>query len=349
MKSRNIALDYAKGLGILIVVFAHLLRGLWSAGLLNGINSDWIAAISSTCTILSMPTFFLVSGLLYGGGMSKRHGLKEFAGKFDAIFYPYVVWSFIVGAFEVFAAGLSNHGATLHELHDILWNPHGIFWFLYALLLSFAIVEVMIYALGVMWTKRLVVPLAILMILVGPWAPHVAASRELCMSFIYFALGIVLVDVVPKVQSPSWFKLVALIVALLALEYVAHFYIDGGTHSPRAITINAILTAVLSLFLLMWICYSLPATGLSKLSYLGERSMDIYVTHLLFIAPVRIVLNKYAGVHDVAIYLIVGMAIGILGPLVVTTYLKRTVLICLFQPVSFLSLKSRLTAQPSRN
>ncbi|MGC4062616.1 MAG: acyltransferase [Aquabacterium sp.] len=347
MKSRNIALDYAKGAGILIVVFAHLFRGLWGAGLLKGLDPDVIAAISSTCTILSMPTFFLVSGLLYGGNMAKRHGLKEFAGKFDAIFYPYVVWSVIVGAFEVFAAGWSNHGATLHDLHDILWNPHGIFWFLYALLLAFALVELMIYAMGVAWAKRLVLPVGVGLILIEPWMPHIFALHEICMSFLYFGLGIVLVEWVPKTQIPSWLKFAALAAVLFAIEYVAHFHMDAGTHSPRAITPNAILTALISLFVLMWMCYSLPS-GLSKLAYLGERSMDIYVTHLLFIAPVRMVLNKFAGVHDVSIYLAVGMLVGIVGPLLFTDYLKKTVLICLFQPPSFLSLKNRLVVPPSR-
>jgi fucose 4-O-acetylase-like acetyltransferase len=346
MKSRNIALDYAKGVGILVVVFAHLFRGLWSAGLLKSVNPDVFAAISSTCTILSMPTFFLVSGLLYGSNMAKRHGLKEFAGKFDAIFYPYVVWSLIVGAFEVFASGWSNHGSTLKDLHDILWTPHGIFWFLYALILAFALVELMIYATNVTWARRAVLPVGIALILVEPWMPHFFALHEICMSFVYFGLGIVLVDHVPKTQKPSWITLGALVAVLLAVEYVAHFHADAGTHSPKAITPNAILTAVVSLFVLMWICYSLPA-GLSKLAYLGERSMDIYVTHLLFIAPIRMVLNKFLGVHEVSIYLAVGMAAGIIGPLVVTSYLKKTPLVCLFQPPAFLSLKSRLSMPAS--
>jgi fucose 4-O-acetylase-like acetyltransferase len=343
MNVRNIALDYAKGLGILIVVFAHLWRGLAGAGVLTAVNPDLVALVSSTCTILSMPTFFMVSGSLYGSAMVRRHGRIEFFGKFDAIFYPYVIWSVAIGLFEVLGAGLRNHGASVVDMLDILWNPHGIFWFLYALLLAFALIEVMIFVLGVDLSKKLAIPIGLLLLILYPYAPKIACLPELCMSFVYFALGVFLAEKIPQTQRPSWSMGVLLLLALIIVEYVAHEVLDGGTHSFRSITPNAVVTAVVSLSLLMCFCYCLPNSGFNIIARLGERSMDIYLVHLLFVAFTRILLNKLFDVKCVWVYLLAGMSMGVVGSLLLVSYMKKGPLVYMFRPPSFLSAKNWLS------
>ena len=343
MKTRNIALDYAKGLGILIVVFAHLWRGLAGAGLLKTIDPLAIAAISRACTILSMPTFFFASGLLYGSTMTKRHGIKEFAGKFDAIFYPYIIWSILIGVFEVLGSGVRNNGTSFSDLLTILWIPRGIFWFLYALLLTFAIAELMIYFIGARRAKWGMLAVGILLIFAYPFAPNIFCLPELCMSFLYFALGVALSEIAPKIQRPSWLMVGFLLIALALFEYWAHMLLGGGTNNLRSITPNAIVLALISLLCLMLLCYSLPSTGLSKLAMLGERSMDIYLTHLLFIATTRIVLNKIFDIHSLFIYIPLGMVAGTVGSIILTNKIKCSPFKYLLHPSPFLSLKSRIS------
>lgn len=344
MVSRNIALDYAKGIGIVIVVFAHLWRGLAGAGLLKGWSPDVVAGISSACTLMSMPIFFFVSGLLYGRSMARRHGLKEFAGKVDAIFYPYLIWSVIIGLFEMLGSGLRNHSGHWGDLLDILWNPHGIFWFLYVLLLTFALVELTIYAVGVQWARLLVMPMGALLLLVYPWAPRLFCLPEFCMSFIYFALGMTLAGVLPKVQRPSWLGFGLASMALLMFTYLAHAAWHMGTHSMRSVSPNALLTALAILLLFMTMCYALPEKGLAWLAYLGERSMDIYLVHLLFVATVRIFLHKAIHAQALLVYLVPGICLGIGGALILTHWLKSGPGRYLFSPPRFLSLKARLAA-----
>ena len=343
MAVRNIALDYAKGVGIVIVVFAHLWRGLAGAGLLSGWHPDLVAGVSSACTLLSMPIFFFVSGLLYGRSMARRHGLKEFAGKVDAIFYPYLIWSIVMGLFEVLGSGFRNHNGAWGDLLDILWNPHGIFWFLYALLLTFALVELVIYFAGTQRARLLVLPLGLLLLLAYPWAPKLFCLPELCMSFIYFALGLTLAGSMPKVQKPSWPGFGLALAGLLLLTYMAHAW-GMGTHSLRSVSPNALLTALALLALFMAMCYALPEQGISWLAYLGERSMDIYLVHLLFVATVRIVLQKAIHAHALMIYLIPGICLGIGGALILTHWLKSGRARVLFSPPDFLSLKARLAS-----
>lgn len=343
MVSRNIALDYAKGIGIVIVVFAHLWRGLAGAGLLNGWSPDIVAGVSSACTLLSMPIFFFVSGLLYGRSMARRHGLKEFAGKVDAIFYPYLIWSVIIGLFEMLGSGLRNHSGNWRDLLDILWNPHGIFWFLYVLLLTFALVELVILVAGVQRARLLVLPMGALLLLVYPWAPRLFCLPEFCMSFIYFALGMTLAGVLPKVQRPSWMSFVLALAGLLVFTYLAHAVWHMGTHSMRSVSPNALLTALGILLLFMTMCYALPEKGPAWLAYLGERSMDVYLVHLLFVASVRIFLQKGMHAHAFMIYLVPGICLGIGGALILTHWLKSGRARYLFSPPDFLSLRGRFT------
>jgi len=139
MNTRNVSLDYLKGLSLVVVVFLHVWRGMAAAGLLGTLDPQVVSAFSSAGTVISMPAFFFVSGVLYGSTLERKHGLKEFSTKFDALFYPYLIWSIIVGVSEVIGAGYSNRPADIYSLYDILWEPHGIFWFLSTLLASFSI------------------------------------------------------------------------------------------------------------------------------------------------------------------------------------------------------------------
>ncbi|WP_230180606.1 acyltransferase family protein [Aquabacterium sp. CECT 9606] len=343
MKTRNVALDYAKGIGILIVVFAHLLRGLQGSGLLKGVDEHVIQAISSACTIISMPAFFMASGLLYGANIKKRHGMNELAGKFDGIFYPYLIWSLIIGTFEILGNGVRNGSTSPYDLMHLLWSPKGIFWFLYALLMAFISVEILIKLLGVARAPIALVAFSIGLLLAYPYLPAIFCLREFSMSLVYFALGVFLADRFPKTQVGSWGTLVVATCALFALEYFAHMVMGVSTGSTRSITPNVFWLGISSLALMLAICYSLPSSGLDWLLNLGSRSMDIYLVHILFVATVRIVLDKFLNVQSVPVYLALGMFFGVFGSLALTSFMKKTRLKYLLQPPEFLSLKARLS------
>lgn len=343
MKTRNVALDYAKGIGILIVVFAHLWRGLLGSGLLEGVSDQLIHAISSASTIISMPAFFMASGILYGASIKKRHGAIELAGKFDGIFYPYVIWSLIIGAFEVLGNGMRNGNTSPTDLLFILWSPKGIFWFLYVLLLAFALVEALIKIVGINRAPAALMIFSVFLLFVYPYAPGIFCMREFCMSLVYFALGVFLANRFPQAQSSSWSLLAVSVSALLALEYFAHMVMGVSTGSTRSITPNVFWLGILSLALMLLICYSLPASGIDWLLTLGSRSMDIYLVHILFVASTRIVLDKFLGVQSIPVYLVLGMFLGVMGPLLLTDFLRKTKLKYLLQPPALLSFKARFS------
>lgn len=336
---RSHALDYAKGIGIVVVVFAHLWRGLHGAGLLEGVPHDVFISISALATMLSMPTFFFASGFLYGKGVDRRHGLPEFLGKVDAILYPFIIWTVLIGLIECMTSGVRNGSSSLTSvLMSLVW-PSGIFWFLAALILAFGLCELVIAVAGVRLFRWLVLPLALLML--ACWSPDRLpfAVRDLQLSFVYFALGVVLSSRLSLAQSPSWPRSL-IFLALMALGYGLMLQNEAlRTQSFRSVTPNALALTLVLLFLFYGFCLSLPTSGLKPLLTLGERSMDVYLTHLLFIGGCRIFLHKVVGLDSAVIVGSVSLLVGVWGPLVLGDALRRWRLGFLFAPPPLVATK----------
>ncbi len=343
MSQRNLSFDYAKGIGIIIVVFAHLWRGIDGAGLLKDVPQNWFYALSSSSTIWSMPAFFFVSGALYSGTMERRHGLKEVGGKFDGIFYPYIIWSLIIGAFEVIGSGYTNGSTSPYALLSFPWAPRSIFWFLYALFEAFLLTELLIFLTSPR-TARLILP-AIGVALLLLWKPINLpfALSEFQMSFIYFAIGVFIAPFLRKEQISHAGITAISLAGILATLYIFHITFNERTYSFRSVTPNATPIAITVLIAFFLFCYSLPAKKLGWLSTLGERSMDIYLIHLLLIAPARIALHKVFGITNIYIILLIGIPVGVFGSLLAADLLRKMGLGWVFSPPQKISLKRMLS------
>jgi fucose 4-O-acetylase-like acetyltransferase len=342
MNTRNVSLDYLKGLSIVVVVFLHVWRGMAAAGLLGGVDPQVVSAFSSAGTVISMPAFFFVSGVLYGATLERKHGMREFSAKFDALFYPYLIWSIIVGVSEVVGAGYSNRPAEIYSLYDILWEPHGIFWFLYTLLASFAITEVLVFVFGVQRARYVAVGVGILFLCIFTTDPMPFSIPEILKSYIYMALGILVPIRYVSRTKPSAGLALVFLAAMLAILYISHMPMDVKSHSFRSVTPNAAWVALLVLPLFVGFVSCLNPARMGWLARLGERSLDIYLIHIMIIAPIRIVLQKFAGVESIAVYLVVGILGGVIGSLLLADLIRRVGANWLFKPPGSLSLRQRL-------
>ncbi|MCS0466838.1 acyltransferase family protein, partial [Burkholderia mallei] len=137
---RDSYLDTARGAGIILVVYGHVLRGLFSAGLVPaGWPSALLAATDYTIYTFHMPLFFLLSGLHVPKSL-RRAGDVFLLTKLRTIVYPYFVWSLLQGTVQIaLSARGTNHAFTPNDLLAIGWRPFGQFWFLYALFICMLI------------------------------------------------------------------------------------------------------------------------------------------------------------------------------------------------------------------
>lgn len=132
---REAWVDYAKGIGIILVVFGHVNRGLYSAGIqLSG--SSYLLT-DSIIYSFHMPLFFFLSGLFFTQSLDKKGKTSFVISKIDTIVYPYVVWSLLQGMVEVLLSRYTNNPSSLGDVLSLFTHPRAQFWFLYALFMVF--------------------------------------------------------------------------------------------------------------------------------------------------------------------------------------------------------------------
>ncbi len=134
---RMVWMDHARGMGVILVVFGHMLGGVKRAGLFpDGALALWM---DYTLYTFHMPLFFFLTGL------NVQHSLRRGAGPFLAskgwtLAYPYVLWSLLQGGVLLLLAHDANNPVTPGDLAAIWHRPIGQFWFLYALMICHLLV-----------------------------------------------------------------------------------------------------------------------------------------------------------------------------------------------------------------
>ncbi len=123
--------DYAKGLGIVLVVVGHVIYSLLDA------NVQVPAAMRGLMVWIyrfHMPLFFIISGMFAAQSIGK--GTRRFVlNRAKNLLYPYVLWGSIQGMLHIRFSGYTNARMTWSQLLAMWYNPPGEFWFLYVLLL----------------------------------------------------------------------------------------------------------------------------------------------------------------------------------------------------------------------
>ena len=91
MKARDLSIDYAKGLAILLVYMGHSIL-YYPPGLFTGCTwSQYLERMISSC---NMPMFFFISGLLFA--FSKKSNMEVVRDKVKRLLLPYLFTMLIV-------------------------------------------------------------------------------------------------------------------------------------------------------------------------------------------------------------------------------------------------------------
>ncbi|MGI2172540.1 acyltransferase family protein [Shewanella ulleungensis] len=172
--------DYAKGIGIILVVYGHVLRGLHSAGF--EFLGRFYELSDSIVYSFHMPLFFFLSGLFFYQTLSKKGPVKLVFSKIDTIFYPYVIWSILQGSTEVIVSNYTNGNVTFSEVFSLLWSPRAQFWFLYDLFFIFIVFSLILNGN----TKIRTVILFFLLIIIYLFFVEIINESSLFLAYIIF-------------------------------------------------------------------------------------------------------------------------------------------------------------------
>lgn len=302
--------DYARGIGIFSVVALHILNGLISANIID--QAVWVdLGHAWESYSFNMPIFFFLSGLFVAQSVKKPARL--FIGsRLRTVVYPYFLWSIV----SIVLIGLVGSGSdesitlSLATFARLFYDPVLQYWFLYALFFMLML-SLVIAKLG--FSLAWLMPVALLLFVWDFPQEQLIAQRL----FLYFAVGVVfsqqIRDLLDRMTSPALLLAAALGLGawLYALSQGAGFTAAVISPDLMAYLVQAAgFSAVISLCVVLDRWHSL---GLFK--YWGEKSLEIYLVHVIVGAGVRQALVML-GVEDSLLHFGLGLSLAMVVPLV---------------------------------
>lgn len=322
---RDDTLDVARGIGIVLVVAAHVMRGLVDANIVE--RAVW-AVPDYVIYSFHMPLFFVLAGLT--APKSIQRGVRSFTiGKVETILYPYLVWSFIQGGISVAMSRWASSPLGLDDLISIPWRPIQQFWFLYALF-----VLQVVYGL----TRRAGAFLptsAVLFIVAAALKQNTTAFNILHFS-LFYAIGLWAGrNGLPSFTGPASGSSAKIGLVLIAFAgMVAAAFVAGETY----LSLAAFPAAILGISAVMLSSRRISTMSVGHVAaYLGRLSLPIYVMHILAASGVRILLAKAGFGVSPAVFILVGIVLGLGLPILAEYLMRKLGLLPLFGLAPFRS------------
>jgi fucose 4-O-acetylase-like acetyltransferase len=298
---RSAALDVARGVGIVLVVWGHAIIGVQGA---LGSAPPGRFALTAIYAV-HMPLFFFLSGLL------SRSATAEPAGDFalrmaTRIVYPYLLWGAVILALHHAMSDFTNSRVDSLDLRTLLYRPPAVLWFLYVLFGCFLLAR----ALRGLAT-----------------APRLALGVALCVAgclldaWLLAHLRFVGIFMIATAVEPS--RLPALL-ADRRVRALAALGLAGGLGFALAAAaaplqgypadgLRYLPASAGGIVLVLAASRHLPARTARLLAYFGTRTMPIFVTHILILAAVRILLVG-AGWTDATLLVAVATPLALALP-----------------------------------
>lgn len=295
-------LDAARGIGIVLVVYAHGARAL--PDVLP--HPQLFRQVDQVIYAFHMQLFFLLAGLVSRTALNRSRS-RYLNEKVITVVYPYLVWSLIYWALELMFASHVNSPISADSILYIWFKPIEHLWFLYVLFIC----QVLVAA---MWPRILVLIAISMWCIFGP-LPAISVPA-LWTHFPWFTAGLLLSPFLMRgLRDVPKHVVVAMGVALL-------FGLVGAiaTNEPVA-RLSGFLMAGAGIALTIATAVILRSLWLIR--YLGEASLSIYLMHTIFSAGAREILEVTYPVGGLTMLTITVFA-GLVLPLAIHEFARRT-------------------------
>lgn len=319
-------MDYAKAIGIILVVYGHIARGLQTAGIT--IDADWFRAIDNGIYVFHMPLFFFLSGVFFKESFLRKGPRYLLLSKADSILYPFIVWSLLQGGLEVFFSTYTNGSLSWAEVFSFAWQPRAQFWFLHSLFLIFCLftlLSVLFQKISATW----LLVICVLVYFIRPFFGGNAVVQQISAFSVFFAAGILFSETKAD-QGPQCNKFAMLFGLLFVIGQYGFYQLQGVRGAVHAGA--ALILAFTSIMFVMSLARVLANVDIKWLRYLGASSMIVYLMHILAGSGARIVMVKLFNVDAVAVHLVIGVAAGLILPLMIFRVLELYRVKVLFYP-----------------
>ena len=312
-QQRSAAIDMAKGVAIILVVYGHALRGLVAAGIVP--DTPGYAIPDYVIYSFHMPLFFAASGYFYIN--AERHGASRFwASRLETIAYPYLIWSLVQALIQITlsGSGATNGNMTWDRLLSIAWEPISPFWFLYTLFFSYLLT----------WFLR---PLCRMLPIVAGTGFLIAfltvqgVVADILYGWLYFLLGMAARERGWLARLPSGLAATGLSVAVFLVLALACYALGVPERLPFPAAVAGIVATLVMCSTIEGRYPSFPVA--SVLVAFGRYSMGIYVMHILVLGLVRTAMVRFLHIEHPAAITLVAVPTALAVPMAVQFLLVR--------------------------
>jgi fucose 4-O-acetylase-like acetyltransferase len=308
--------DYAKGIGIFLVVLGHVIRSLKFSSLVE--HSGIIAVMDQWIYAFHMPLFFFISGLFATRSSSKTL-FETLISKIRVLVYPYVLWSLIQGIIHVLVSRYTNQQSSFTDLWKIIYAPSIQFWFLYALFVV-TLIHSLSQKLRISSTVFLLFSTLIYFLPVDVSFSEVLSKIKI--NTLFFAFGLMVNERIgletKDTRTPPLLFVVFSGFALVL--FWTQFYATDITEGDSIYLLRAIfgISASVALAVLLE-----RVTFAKFVEEWGKLSLEIYLTHIIVISGLRIILVKFLDVTEPVIHLVIGVISGVYMPILFARFCQK--------------------------
>ncbi len=305
--ARSEALDIARGIAIILVVWGHAMIG---TGRAVGLGEAGRFAVTLVYAV-HMPLFFFLSGLLARGAMAEP--ASDFARRLGTrVVYPYLLWSTVLLSAHFAMSGVTNTRVERLDLLSIAYAPPAVMWFLYVLLVCLLAAR----ALRDRPEARAALGCALAVggyFLEGWPLSNVRFVGMFLIATTFTPAGVLALAGDRRVRAAGF--------ALMAPPVLFAIWAAGAPPGGYpALALRYLPAAAGGVILILAVAQAVERRA-ALLTLVGRRTMPIFVTHILVLTVVRVLCLR-AGLDGVAI-VVIATACGVAVPMLFYALAER--------------------------
>ncbi|TIL79370.1 MAG: acyltransferase family protein [Mesorhizobium sp.] len=134
-KNRDLSLDFAKGILIILVIIGHLLQYC----IYRGTDAFWMSPYYKSIYIFHMPLFMAISGYLSSGAIWRKPFIQGVGNRATQLLLPMLFWCALIWTLK--SAVMVPAKSLTGGLSDLSTEVIGTYWFIWAAFISFVLVK----------------------------------------------------------------------------------------------------------------------------------------------------------------------------------------------------------------
>lgn len=318
-KKRQVSPDLAKGIGIILVVIGHTIRGLMKANILPA--TEKIILIDTAIYLFHMPLFFYISGLFLEQRINRSTFFHFIQKSFLILLIPLLFWSYLQTFIQFIFSNNINSSVKIIDLLMAPFPPKQQFWFLWALFLDFIFFAIM-QKMNISKFSRIITFIIILFLALlndifnASYISDKIFNIPIIGQSITFFPFLLLGSLHGYIRESTKHIKLFYFVLFFTISIITYLFIGDllPSISFYVFSILSIVTLYRSLEVLSLKTYNTKNKLIDILIYIGLNSMIIYLAHIITEAGIRVFLLKN-NIVNINIHLIMGILFGIFVPL----------------------------------